>query len=218
MNTKRLFFWLGFIVVLGLIIWGLIVAMNKSGSSTTGKYGTAPAITLADHVRGPATAPVTITEYSDFQCPACEAYEPVLEKLEAVASSSFKLVYRHYPLPQHPNALPAAYASEAASLQGKFWEMHDLLFANHTDWTEESDATPIFIGYATKLGLDVNKFKTDMASDAVKTRVQSDADEAQTLKLDYTPTFFLNGTVIPNPQGYEPFLSVIQNAASSSPQ
>jgi len=216
MNTKRLLFWVGFIVVLALIIWGLIAAMNKSAGSATGNYGTAPAVTSTDHVRGSADAPVTIIEYSDFQCPACEEYEPVLEKLEMAASTTFKFVYRHYPLPQHPNALPAAYASEAASLQGKFWEMHDLLFANHADWTELSDATPVFVGYATQIGLDVNKFKTDMASDAVKARVQTDADQAQTLGLNYTPTFFLNGKVISNPQGYDQFLSIIQAAASST--
>ena len=220
MNTKRLLFWLGFIIVLGLIIWGLIAAMNKSVNSpaTTGNYGTPSPIVATDHVRGPVNAPVTIIEYADFECPACEAYEPVLEKLEAEASTTFKILYRHYPLPQHANALPAAYAAEAAGLQGKFWEMHDLLLINHTDWTEASDPTSIFVGYATKIGLDLNKFKTDMAGDAVKARVQTDADESQKLGLDYTPTFFLNGKVISNPQGYEQFLSVIQAAASSTAQ
>lgn len=217
MNTKRLIFWLGFVIVLGLIVWGLVVAMNKSGS-TTGNYGTAPAVNATDHVRGPANAPVTLIEYADFQCPACEEYEPILEQLEAQASTSFKIVYRHYPLSQHANALPAAYAAEAAGLQGKFWEMHDLLFANHTDWTELSDPTTVFLGYATQIGLDLNKFKTDITGNAVKQRVQHDLDEAQSLNLDYTPTFYLNGKVLPNPQNYGEFLSIIQAAASSTAQ
>ncbi len=216
MNTKRLIFWLGFIIVLGLIVWGLIAAMNKPATDSSANYGTPAPIGADDHVRGPANAPVTLVEYSDFQCPACETYEPVLQKLEAEASTTFKIVYRHYPLPQHGNALPAAYASEAASLQGKFWEMHDLLFANHTDWTELPDATSVFVGYATELGLDVNRFKTDMASAAVKARVQKDSDEGAAIKINYTPSFFVNGHIITNPQGYDQFLAILQNAATST--
>lgn len=221
MNTKRLIFWLGFVVVLALIVWGLVLAMGKTSSSdgvNPGDYGTPVVVTADDHLRGPANAPVMLIEYGDFQCPACEAYEPVLEKLEADASTTFKIVFRNYPLPQHPNALPAAYAAEAAGLQGKYWEMHDLLFNNHTDWTELSDPTSIFVGYATSIGLDVNKFKTDMTSDAVKARVQRDLDEGTKIGINYTPTFFLNGKIISNPQGYDQFLAILQNAATSSTQ
>lgn len=218
MNTKRLFFWIGFVVVLGLIVWGLIAAMNKSSATGTanGNYSTPAPVTSADHVRGPANAPITLIEYADFQCPACEAYEPVLEKLEAATSTSFQIVYRYFPLPQHPNALPSAYAAEAAGLQGKFWEMHDLLFANHADWTELPDPTSVFVGYATQLGLDVNKFKSDMNSDAVKARIQRDLDEGTNIGVNYTPSFFLNGHIINNPQSYDEFIAILQNAATST--
>jgi len=220
MNTKRIIFWLGFIIVLGLIVWGLIAAMNKqpANPNNPGNYGTPAPLAPDDHIRGPAEAPVTLIEYADFQCPACESYEPLLEQLEASASTTFKIVYRHFPLPQHPNALPAAYAAEAANLQGKFWEMHDLLFTNHTDWTELSDPTSVFVGYATQLGLDANKFKTDMQSSAVKGRVERDIDEGNSIGINYTPTFFLNGHIITNPQSYDEFLAIIKNAATSTAQ
>lgn len=220
MNTKRLFFWLGFVVVLGLIVWGLIAAMNKQVSTNNpDNYGTPMPVTADDHVKGPASAPVTLVEYSDFQCPACEAYEPVLEKLESEASTTFRIVYRHFPLTQlHPNALPAAYASEAANLQGKFWEMHDMLFANHTDWTELADPTSVFVGYAGKIGLDTAKFKADLSSDAVKARVQADVDDGNKIGINYTPSFFINGHIITNPQSYDEFLAIIKNAATSTAQ
>ncbi len=214
MNTKRIIFWLCFAATLALIVWGLIVAMNKP--SGKGSYGTAPAVTAADHVLGSETAKVTLIEYGDFQCPACGAYAPLVERLaKEEATSTLRIVFRHYPLPQHKNALIAAQAAEAASNQGKFWDMYRLLYANQSTW--ENDATEAaqaeFKGYATQLGLDVQKFVTDIAAPETAARIQSNLTEAQSLSLDYTPTFIVNGKVITNPQGYEPFKAVIDAAA-----
>ncbi len=216
MNTKRIFFWTCFIIVLALIIWGLIVAMNK-GARPLNLAAPAP-VAAADHVLGSANASVTLVEYSDFQCPACENFYPIVKRLYDESSSTMRLVYRHFPLTQHPNAVPAAMASEAASVQGKFWPMFDQLFSNHADWTELSDPTPIFIGYATKIGLDVNRFKADLASSTLRDIVNADQDEGIHLGIDQTPTFFINSKVIVNPQSYDQFKALIDAAASSSPQ
>lgn len=216
MNIKRILFWLGFVIVLGLIVWGMVVAMNKAPTTPISNVGTPSPVTVDDHIRGPVGAPVTLIEFADFQCPACESYEPLLQKLESAASTTLRVVYRHYPLSQHKNAMPAARAAEAAAMQGKFWEMHDMIFAEHTDWTELADATPIFEGYATKLGLDIDKFRADMAGSAAETRIQRDLGEAGRINVAYTPTFFVNGKAIANPKSYEEFKSIIDAAAQAS--
>jgi protein-disulfide isomerase len=217
MNTKRIAFWLGFLAILGLIIWGLVVAMNKT-PGTGIKLGTPSPISTADHVRGSADAPVTIIEYSDFQCPACALYYPLVEKVLNESTTTVRFVYRHFPLyPQpHKNANIAAYASEAAGLQGKFWEMYQLLFENQKSWENLADPMSVYEGYATRIGLNVESFKKDIASDGVKKKVQTDKDEAIALGVNSTPTFFVNGRAIVNPQGYEAFKKLIDNEAQAS--
>jgi len=218
MNTKRIFFWLCFIIILGLIIWGLIVAMNKQPPPTSGAGGTPPPVTTSDHVRGSATAPVTLIEYSDYQCPACEAYYPVVEQLWANASTSLRIVYRNFPLPQHANAIPSALAAEAASAQGKFWDMYSLIFQNHLEWQDLSDPEPVFEGYAGRIGLNMDKFKADVANKTGMTKIQADQDGGTAIHIDATPTFFVNGKAIDNPQGYEPFKAIIDAAIAASAQ
>ena len=221
MNTKRIIFWVIFVIILGLIIWGMVAALNKEQSAgPNGELvGTPAPVTSTDHVRyvggatSSSTAKVTFIEYSDFQCPACEAYYPLIERLLASTTVPTEFVYRHFPLPQHANAAITAQASEAAALQGKFWPMHDLLFANHTEWTELADPTDVLVGYAQRIGLNIQKFKADLTSQAVKDIVDTHLKEARRISLFQTPTFFINGKMIQNPQSYEQFNSILQAAA-----
>ena len=216
MNIKRYAFWAFFIIILGLIFWGLIIAMNKPA---TGSVTAQPReVTSADHILGPADAPVTLIEYGDFQCPACGAYFSLVERLTTEASTTVRLVFRHfplYPLP-HPNSLISAEAAEASGLQGKFWDMYRLLYKNQSDWANLADAHQAMYGYAQELNLDMTKFKADLDSSAVKDAVMKDSDEAQQLGINSTPTFFVNGKVITNPQSYEAFKALIEAAASGS--
>ena len=211
MNTKRIAIWTVFVIVLALIVWGVIASMNKSASGP--KVGTPEPIVSTDHIKGPADAPVTLLEYSDFQCPACEAYYSVVEHVLASSTVPIRFVYRHFPLPQHSNARPSAQAAEAAGLQGKFWEMYSLLFANHTEWTELTDPSSVFAGYAQRIGLNLSKFKADVDSTVVKGIVEGSFVASQKLGLNQTPTFFLNGKMIQNPQSYEQFKADIEAAA-----
>ncbi len=213
MNIKRIIFWIIFLLVLAAIIWGLSVAMNKQPSGPT--LGTPAAVTVADHVRGPENAPVTVIEYSDFQCPACAAYFPLVEKLVDESTSTVRFVYRHfplYPLP-HKNSYLASQASEAAALQGKFWEMHRLLFTNQTTWENPDAAAGIYETYAERIGLNMETYKKDFNSSEVKARIQRDREEGDRLGVNATPTFFVNGKAIVNPQGYDAFKALIQSAA-----
>jgi protein-disulfide isomerase len=217
---KRILFWGGFLIVIALIVWGLIVASSKS-AATAANGGVTPItvshpISSADWTIGSSSAPVQLIEYADFQCPACAAYSPVIDQLLASSSGEIYYAYRYFPLPQHANALVAAYAATAAGLQGQFWTMHDLLFTNQTSWQDLPDPTSVFVGYATSLGLNIPKFTADANSQAVKDRVAAGLQDATAMGLDYTPTLFINGTRVANPSSYAAFKALIDAAAQSA--
>jgi formate-nitrite transporter family protein len=217
-TTRRIFTWISFVILIGLIIWGLIAANNKSAREND-LLPLPDQITATDHIKGSATAPVTLVEYGDFQCPACGQFYPIVEKLLAEeGSSTIRFVFRHFPLTQHPNAIPAALAGEAASNQGKFWEMFGMIYENQAEWSELSDAKPIFIGYATKLGLDIKKFQADMALKETETIVTNGYKSGVKAHLQGTPTFFVNGKQISNPQSYDAFKKIIDDTAQSQPR
>ena len=218
MNTKRIIFWGIFIIIIAFIIWGLIVANNKAPNVGNLTTSTAAPVTEADHDRGSTTSPVTVIEYSDFECPACRAYYPLIKRLTMEASTTMQFVYRHFPLypVPHKNAFLAAQASEAAANQGKFWEMYDLLFENQETWANTNTARATFISYAEQIGLDMVKFNTDIDSEETKARVSRDKDEGISIGINSTPTFFINGKAIANPQSYEQFKALIDAAAQSS--
>ena len=143
-------------------------------------------------VKGPKGAPVTIVEYSDFQCPFCSNAVEVVKQLEGSYKDKFRIAYKHQPLQQlHPNAQLAAEASMAAQEQGKFWEYHDKLFAN-----QRALDRPSLEKYAQDLGLDVGKFKAALDSGKFKTAVANDSAEGVRLGADATPTFFVNGRMV----------------------
>lgn len=173
-------------------------------------------VQTTDWTKGSKTPKATFVEYSDFQCPACGAYYPRMEEMFAKYKDSISFTYRHFPLPQHKNALAAAYASEAAGAQGKFWEMADLLFKNQSDWSEEATPQTIFEGYAQKLGLNMSQYKTDVGSDTTKARVEGNKKSGELSRIDHTPTFFLNGKMIANPGSKEELNKLIEDAIKNS--
>ena len=217
MNTKRIFTWLGFIVIIALIIIGLVAANKKHPVATSEVAIPLPSpVTSADWSRGNPNAPVTLVEYGDFECPACQAYYPVVEQVFDASSSTLRMVFRHFPLTQHADAIPAAKAAEAAGNQGKFWEMFGLLYSNGKDWDTLSDPTSVFDGYAQKLGLNMTQFTADMNSAVVAKKISDSTVAATAAGIDATPTFFINGYRIQNPESYDEFITAIQNAASST--
>jgi protein-disulfide isomerase len=154
--------------------------------------------------KGPANAPVTIVEFSDFQCPYCSRVGPTLQKVLEDYPKDVRVVYKHYPLSFHKQALPAAKASAAAGRQGKFWEMHDLLFQNQRELNEAA-----FKGYAQQLGLDVAQFEKDYASPGVAQEVEADMTLARSLGVTGTPGFFVNGRFLSGAQPYSAFKTKI---------
>ncbi|HYV46932.1 MAG TPA: thioredoxin domain-containing protein, partial [Myxococcaceae bacterium] len=143
-------------------------------------------------VKGPKNAPVTIVEYSDFQCPFCGQAVQVVKQLEGNYKDKFRFAFKHQPLVTlHPNAQLAAEASMAANEQGKFWEYHDKLFANQRALDQ-----PSLEKYAQEIGLDMNKFKSALDSHKFKDAVANDSAEGFKVGADATPTFFVNGRMV----------------------
>jgi len=150
------------------------------------------------HAIGPPDAPVTLEEFGDFECPPCGMLHPVLKTMEQEFGARLRLVFREFPLTAtHPHALAAARAAEAAGIQGKFWEMHDLLYENQKAWHGAFDVRPIFEGYATRIGLNLEKFRNDNTSKIVEDRIFQDGNRAHAMDVKGTPTVYLNGREVP---------------------
>lgn len=202
----------GIILVVVAMVW-----MGNKQDHANDPQKLEVAVSDQDWFEGGKDAKVTIVEYSDFQCPACAAYFPIVKGIHDAYGDQVKIVYRNYPLTEvHPNAQIGAQAAEAAGLQGKFFDYHDMLFLNQKVWSLEEDPTTTLIGYAKTLGLDEAKFTTDLTSDAVKKSVKEDLDSGTKSNIQGTPTFFLNDFQIENPNGLEPFKTLIDKALNSS--
>jgi protein-disulfide isomerase len=153
---------------------------------------------------GPADAPVTIVEFSDFQCPFCSRAESVVDEVMKKYGNKVHLVYRDYPLSFHPNAENAAMASECAKDQGKYWEMHNAMFGNQSKL-----AAADLVETAGGLGMDKDKFKTCLDSGKFRAEVQHDFQDGVKYGVSGTPTFFINGIMIVGARGVESFSEII---------
>lgn len=175
-------------------------------------------ITQTDHVRGAKNGKVTLVEFGDFQCPACGAYEPIIRQVLADNKDTLKFSFRHFPLTQmHKNALLAAKASEAAALQGKFWEMHDILYDKQEEWGEALNARDFILTYANTINLDVKKFTTDLDKKEIEDKILAEYKEGVSLGIQGTPTFFVNGKKVENNvRDLASFNLMIKNAAAVS--
>jgi cyclophilin family peptidyl-prolyl cis-trans isomerase/protein-disulfide isomerase len=164
-----------------------------------------PSVSTTDWVRGPADASVTIVEYADFQCPGCSQLEPILEKLEQDYPKNVRVVFRHFPLESiHDKAAVSSQAAEAAGAQGKFWEMHDLLYARQADWSAFTvdQFRDWVVARAQELGMNVDQFKADMASQPVVDKIQQAWDHNASIGLPGTPFLLINNQVYQGPLSY----------------
>jgi protein-disulfide isomerase len=166
---------------------------TKVASTKIGKAGAEPA-----HIHGSPNARVKIEEFGDFQCPSCAALSPALGQAEQKYHGNLCVIFRQFPLASHPHAQEAARAAEAAGLQGRFWEMHDLLYGSQLVWTRAADVQELFNQFAKSIGLDLERFKIDMESEQVKTRIVADQQRAASLGVNRTPAIFINGERLPD--------------------
>ena len=171
------------IVLFGGAIWFSSVAGEKNNEG----------VVVQENVKGNPEAAVTLTEYSDLQCPACASFIPAIEQVMAEYGDDIRFEYKHFPLPIHPFAQQAAVAAEAAGQQGKFFEYHDALFENQQTWSSSPTPSLLFVQYAEELDLDISQFKRQMKSSVLQDKVRAEMTEGRELNVTGTPSFFLNG-------------------------
>jgi protein-disulfide isomerase len=210
-----------FIVILVVVVLGLggifILGKNKSSSSTNSSSSSTGVV--SNHTRGENAKNVTLTVYGDFQCPVCGQFYPIEKQVVDTYQKDISFRFMHFPLESiHPNARAAARAAEAAGLQGKFFEMHDLLYVNQAAWSSSTDAYPVFESFAKQIGLDTTKFKTDFASETVNGTINADLKDGNGKSVSGTPTYYLNGEKLNNGDisTYEKFAAKVQDAINKS--
>ncbi len=208
---KKIALWSGIFAICISALAALVIYADKSTSGTTTvvENQNLPKPSEKDIIVGDKNAEVTITEYADFQCPACAAINPLINRVFEEYKGKANLVFRFFPLRTiHKNALISGQAAYAAHKLGKFGEMKDLLYDHQTEWENLGDPKQVFEGYASSLGLDVNKFRSVMNSDEAKNAVLAGENEAIGLGLNSTPTLFI-GIKKFSPAGYEDFKKLI---------
>lgn len=187
---------LGFVFLLSLVLVTVAVVLlskNQGPSQTT----TGDKVYQIDYSKGEKTgsdsAKIKLAEFSDYQCPACAAFAPAVADLISSNSANLQFYYFDFPLPQHQNAWAASNAAQSAGTLGKFWEMHEKLFATQTEWSSLTNPADFFANLASSLELDSNKIKDDISKNTYQNLIQAGLNEGNILQIDSTPTFFLNG-------------------------
>ena len=175
---------------------------NSTAARPTPNMANAPAgAPIGVNMLGSQTAAVTVEEFADYQCGGCVAVHPVMKELASAyaGNRNFRFIYRHYPLaiPAHDKSYEASVATEAAGLQGKFWQMQDQLFRNQAAWTANPNYRQIWSEYASNLGMDVQRFQADLAGIQTKNRVDADIQRGRALNVSSTPSVFVNGKLVP---------------------
>jgi protein-disulfide isomerase len=199
---------------LPFVIVAAVALLTTAGGTMLYRTKQRPALTITKekstspggesvHIRGNPNARVTLEEYGDFQCPPCGLLSEPINQLEKDHQPNLRVIFRNFPLVTHAHAREAAIAAEAAGLQDKFWEMHDLLYREQPIWSKATDARTLFNSYAGMLGLDIERFKKDMDGDKAKGRVEADQKHANLLGIQNTPTIFLNNKAI-DPKNLNP--------------
>ncbi|MFA6307380.1 MAG: thioredoxin domain-containing protein [Patescibacteria group bacterium] len=207
-KENRIWFWSIAILVFIALTWLMINLANPNTEGST-------VVTDQEWSTGNPEALVTLIEYSDFQCPACANYQPMIKKLAEEMGDKIQIIYRHFPLSSiHSQAQLAAQAAEAAGQQNAFWAMHDKLFEGQSTWSNQSNAEEIFINYAEKLELNIEQFKSDLDNNAIEDAIKDDVRSGNQALVEGTPTFFLNGEKINNPRSYDKFRQLINDELS----
>lgn len=206
------------ILIACVLVFGAILFFGKKDASApTDENG--KAVQASNHVKGEGKKNVVLTEYGDFECPACGQYYPIVEQVVEKYKEDITFQFRNFPLRQiHPNAVLAHRYAEAASNQGKFWEMYNLLYQNQSTWSNSSNAGGTFRSLAESLNLDMGKLDTDVKGEATNAVINADVAEGQKLGVSSTPTFFINGKKIENPTNLEAFNKLIEDAIAEKNQ
>ena len=172
-------------------------ATNAANTAKTSQIpANAPQGAQPPNQSGSPTAAVTLEEFADFQCPHCATKHPIMNEIKSMYGTRIHFIFRNFPLQGHDKSYDAAVAAEAAGMQGKFWEMQNLLFSNQQAWTAAPTYKQIWKDYAQKIGLDIDRWENDMAGIAAKSRVDSDMERAKAIGVNSTPTLYIDGVAV----------------------
>jgi len=195
--------WIIFAVA-SITILGLLIGFSRSSKVDVGsvdinaiQVASDKNGNIAEHVYGNPDSKVILINYGDFQCPGCGTAHPRIKAIVEEYKDRIQFVFRNFPLTAiHANAKAASATAEAASLQGKYWQMHDKIYENQSEWSSLSidERTNTFVNYAKDFGLDIDKFSSDLASESIKSKINYDKSLGEKAKVEGTPSFFLNGT------------------------
>ena len=189
-----------FLIILAVVLVALFGLFFLTGNKKdSGNNSGTESSTVSNHSKGGNSKNVELLVYGDFQCPVCSEFAVIENAIYEKYKDQIKFTYRHYPLDTiHPNARAAHRAAQAAGIQGKFFEMHDLLYQNQNIWSDSANPKTTFESYAEQLGLDINKFKADYETQAVNATINADKNEGTGKGVQGTPTYFINGNKLDN--------------------
>ncbi len=206
-------------IALGVIavFVGFALSSNKSSADITGgtKVDNTVLIRESSHKSTADLKSVTLVEFGDYQCPACGAAHPAIKQIANEYKDKVTVIFRNFPLPQHGNALITAEAAEAAADQGKFWEMHDKLYENQAQWSNNTQALDLMTNYAKDLGLNQAQFKQAVEQKKFEDRIMADLHDGETLGVNATPTIFINGVKFTAPATYQNLKQALDAALQS---
>jgi protein-disulfide isomerase len=215
-------FWLalGLAAILGLGALGYLTTRPKVTATTIDPN--LPALKAEGYVLGSANAPLEVIEFADFECPACGNFAVITEpdvrnRIVNAGLASYR--FFDFPLPMHKNTMAASNAAACAADQGKFWEMHDMLFRNQPEWNTEATDNPkkIFLGYVKSMGLNTDTWETCFDAQAHQSRILANQAEGNRRKVQSTPTFVIGTRVIPGAMNYDVFKAYVDSAAKEAP-
>lgn len=218
---------IGIIAAIIIVVIGIIVVSENNANAPSGNG------TPTSHIKGDKNSPVKLVEYGDYQCPGCGAYYTTIKAVNDKYDKQISFQFINFPLTSiHPNTFAASRAAEAAGMQGKYWQMHDVLYQQNQayyvqqqqTWITASNPMPLFENYATEIGLNLAQFKKDYASEKVNNSIQADKAKGDKAGVDATPTFFLDGkqldtsTLTPDITAFSKLIdkALAENAKSSS--
>lgn len=174
------------LAVIAIVGGAVVLSGDKESSLDEG--------TLSNNFYGQEDGIVTVTEYGDFQCPSCAQFYPIVSQIKEQFADQIRFEFRHFPLVQiHPNAQAAHRAAEAAGNQGKFWEMHDLLYERQQSWSSGTNPASVFESYAQEIALDMEQYRTEVSSSEILATINADVASGKDLDVTGTPTFFIDG-------------------------
>lgn len=183
------------VLVIAAIITGAVLLSNRKSDTVN----TEQSAQTSNNVYGNLDGIVTVTEYGDFQCPSCGQFYPITKQVKEQLKDKVKFEFKNFPLSQiHPNAIAAHRAAQAAANQGKFWEMHDLIYEGQNQWSSVTSPNSIFEQYASQIGLDLEKYKVDVSASDTLAIINADVAKGKELKISGTPTYLIDGEIVPD--------------------